>query len=662
MLTEMSKIYIIGLKTYFLEVLQDLHAYGKVHFENLSSDIEGGDVPLECMQLQEPHDENLQKLTALDARGQALIMNFYGAPDILRHTCDSEEFAHKTIEEVIEYAENYYNTIEPSAVELAQKIKALEEEHAELLQYQPLLDKLEPSIKNLVGSQDLYSTALIFESRYRGAANELRGELERVTDNEATTLVSNLNEEMIALIIVAPFEKSGAIHHFLNTQQVNQINLPSGFEQKPFSEALAAMHERIDVLPELLEQTRFQLAQLAEKERSTLCHLSNEITDRIEELTTVGCFGETAYTFVCAGYIPTKYVDDLKARLAAKFGTKVVVDTIAIEPSEYPEVPVILENSKKFRPFQAALGIWGSPVYGTIDPSWILAISFPFIFGMIVGDAGYGLLLVALCLFFKWKYPENKAVQAFTAVLAPAGLMSILFGVFYFEFFGDLAHIYIPGLNQIHPIEVFPGFTVPFIRTETALQTTFLFMAVGFGVIEVIIGLIFGIINGKRMNQKKHVIERSGILVILIAGISIAALNLLPLLTQSFSEQSAALINYLVYFFLAIGFVITLWGGGIMGAIETVESVAHIASYIRIMAVGLVGALLADAANKLAFVTMPNAGGVIIALILHVLNFAIIVFSPSIHALRLTFLEFFGKFWEAGRVIYKPFVRIGKKG
>lgn len=662
MLTEMSKIYIIGLKTHFIEVLQDLHAYGKIHFDDLSSDIETGAVPLARMQLQEPLDSQLESLKSLDMRGQALIMNFYGSPDVLRHTCDSEELAEKSIDDIIAYAHDYYDGVEPTAVQLAESIKMLEEEQAELLQYQPLLDKLEPSIKNIVGSQQLYSTALIFESRYREAANELREEIMRITNDEATTVVSNLNEDMIALIIVAPFEQSSAIRHLLTTQHVNQINLPSGFEEKPFSEALAALHQRITELPDMLDRERFELAQLAETNRACLCRLSNEITDRIEELETIGCFGETDYTFVCSGYIPTKYLEDIKARLAEKFGSAVVIDTIRIDPAKYPEVPVTLENSKKFRPFQAALGIWGSPVYGTIDPSWILAISFPFIFGMIVGDAGYGLLLVALCLFFKWKYPHNNAVQAFTSVLAPAGLMSILFGVFYFEFFGDLAHVYIPGLNQIHPIEVFPGFTLPFIRTETALQTSFLFMAVGFGVIEVIIGLVFGIVNGRRMNQKKHVIERSGILVILLAGISIAAINLLPVLTQSFSEQGAALINYLVYFFLAIGFVITLWGGGIMGAIETVESVAHIASYIRIMAVGLVGALLADAANKLAFVTMPNAGGIIIALILHVLNFAIIVFSPSIHALRLTFLEFFGKFWEAGRVIYKPFVRIGKKG
>jgi V/A-type H+-transporting ATPase subunit I len=113
---------------------------------------------------------------------------------------------------------------------------------------------------------------------------------------------------------------------------------------------------------------------------------------------------------------------------------------------------------------------------------------------------------------------------------------------------------------------------------------------------------------------------------------------------------------------MAVGFGVALWSSGIMGAIETVEAFAHIASYIRIMAVGLVGAYLADAANGLAFETMPGAVGLIIALILHVLNFVIICFSPTIHALRLNFLEFFNNFWQGGKVTYKPFVNTGKEG
>lgn len=660
MLTEMSKVYIIGLKTHFMEALQDIHRFGKVHIDDLTERIQDGALPIEQMQLEGQLSAQYDEFKLLDSRGQALVMNLFGSPDMLRHMCDSPQFKTLSNDQLINSAKEYYAEIEPMAVHWAEEITILSEEQAELLQYEPLLDKLEPSIKNLIGSQKLYSTALILENRYREIVSELRNQLLVVTDNEATTLVSNLNEDMLALIIVAPLDKAQKIRDYITDKRVNQIKLPQTFADQPFSEALAAMHQRIAELPELLNKAQYDLAQFAELHRQKLCLISNEISDRIEELQTISKLGETDYTFVCSGYVPTKYLGELSEMLEKNYDSSVVVDQIEIAPEEYPKVPVELENKPRFRPFQAALGIWGQPVYGTFDPSWVLAFSFPLIFGMIVGDAGYGLLLLAFCLFFKWRYPHNGAVQAFTSVLAPAGLMAIIFGIFYFEFFGDLAHVYIPGLNQIHPIQISSGFSLPFIRTSSDMQMTFLLMAVGFGVVEVIIGLIFGIINNRRMGQHKHVIEKSGILTILFAGLAIAALKFMPVLTESLSVQAAAIVNYVVYFVFAIGFIVTLWGGGIMGAIETIESVAHIASYIRIMAVGLVGALLADAANKLVFVTMPNAGGIVIALMLHILNFAIICFSPSIHALRLTFLEFFGKFWEAGRVAYKPFVRIGK--
>lgn len=660
MLTEMSKVYIIGLKSHFMDVLKDVHCFGKVHVDDLSKPIQLGQLPLEQMQLEGEIEHQYAQIKELDSRAQALIMNLFGSPYVLRNACDSTEYREMTNEELIAYAQARYGEIEPEAKRRAGEIEALSQELAELQQYEPLLAKLEPTIKDLVGSQELYSTALIIETRFREAVNELRKQLLAVTDEEATTLVSSLNEEMLALIIVAPLDKASRIRQYIAEKQVNQIKLPGSFADLPFSEALAAMHERLEKLPAILEKARFEMAHFAEEHRTDLCTLSNEVADRLEELELVSAMGETDYTFVCSGYLPKADVGPLRDRLAKHFGASVVIDEVEIPPEEYAQVPVKLENKKRFRPFQAALGIWGKPIYGTMDPSWLIALSFPFIFGMIVGDAGYGLVLLGLSLFFKWRYPDNKGVQAFTGVLAPAGIMTVLFGIFYFEFFGDLAHVYIPGLNKIHPIALGAGFSIPFIRTSSSMQMTFLLMALGFGVVEVVIGLFLGISNNKKMGEHKHVIEKTGILMIIFAALGLAALKAVPVITASLSTQAAALISYVVYFILGIGFIVTLWGGGIMGAIETVESVAHIASYIRIMAVGLVGALLADAANRLAFVTMPNAGGIIIALILHVLNFVIICFSPSIHALRLTFLEFFSKFWEAGRVAYKPFVRLGK--
>ena len=73
------------------------------------------------------------------------------------------------------------------------------------------------------------------------------------------------------------------------------------------------------------------------------------------------------------------------------------------------------------------------------------------------------------------------------------------------------------------------------------------------------------------------------------------------------------------------------------------------ASYIRIMAVGLAGAIFADAVNEIVRRDgQHRASAIIIGILLHALNFVIAAFSPTIHALRLNFLEFFGKFYETG--------------
>jgi len=107
------------------------------------------------------------------------------------------------------------------------------------------------------------------------------------------------------------------------------------------------------------------------------------------------------------------------------------------------------------------------------------------------------------------------------------------------------------------------------------------------------------------------------------------------------------------------GFIFAVRGGGVMGVIETVESVTGMASYIRIMAVGLAGAIFADAVNEIVAGLGNIVLAIFVAVALHSLNFIIAAFSPTIHALRLNFLEFFGKFYETGNQQYKPFTKTG---
>jgi V/A-type H+-transporting ATPase subunit I len=157
------------------------------------------------------------------------------------------------------------------------------------------------------------------------------------------------------------------------------------------------------------------------------------------------------------------------------------------------------------------------------------------------------------------------------------------------------------------------------------------------------------------MKHRKHLYEKGGILTFLL-GVFIAV----GFWAASGALGDLAIYGQILFAILAFGgFIFAIRGGGVMGVVETVESVAHMASYIRIMAVGLAGAIFADAVNQIVADMGNVVLAAVIAILLHGLNFIICAFSPTIHALRLNFLEFFGKFYETGKQQYDPFTKSG---
>ena len=190
---------------------------------------------------------------------------------------------------------------------------------------------------------------------------------------------------------------------------------------------------------------------------------------------------------------------------------------------------------------------------------------------------------------------------------------------------------------------------------RVALVETFMYIAIAVGVVRVMFGLVMGVVNAVRTKHKKHLYEKGGILAFLVGVMLAVAVSIVA---ADFGAW--ALWGQMVFAAVAFGgFIFAIRGGGVMGVVETVESVAHIASYIRIMAVGLAGAIFADAVNQIVSGVANPVLGAIVAILLHSLNFIIAAFSPTIHALRLNFLEFFGKFYETGNQQYEPFTKTG---
>ena len=97
--------------------------------------------------------------------------------------------------------------------------------------------------------------------------------------------------------------------------------------------------------------------------------------------------------------------------------------------------------------------------------------------------------------------------------------------------------------------------------------------------------------------------------------------------------------------------------GGLLAPFELLKYLGNIISYARIMAVGLTSVLLAYVANNLAGAAGSIWVGAAVAVLLHTFNILLGVFAPTLHALRLHYVEFFSKFVEPGGKQFKPFKR-----
>jgi V/A-type H+-transporting ATPase subunit I len=447
---------------------------------------------------------------------------------------------------------------------------------------------------------------------------------------------------------------SEPVHKFLAMENINQIRLPSEFDGMPFDAAYDEIQSRRKELPTDLDDVRKELDEMSNNWRIRLVAVRNVLIDKTEEIDAIPQFGRTAYAFVINGWIPADEVQALRDGIRARWGEDVIVEQTEIDERDYASTPVALKNDPRVAPFQSVLGAYGMPRYGTIDPSIFLFIFFPLFFGMIVGDVGYGMIMLGIVVWLRLKFRENPMVQTATSILGPAATMVIVFGFVYGEFFGNVFGTHM--LDWIQEISIGP-LQLPFNRVESV--QTFMFIAIGVGVVQVTLGLILGVINAVKTKNKHHLYEKGGILTFVVAILIVVVFTVTATQFGSWAIWGQMLFAVLAF----AGFIFAVRGGGVMGVIETLEAFTGMASYIRIMAVGLAGAIFAEAINEIVVKMAQNTAmlvlAVIVAVVLHSLNFIISAFSPAIHAMRLNFLEFFRGFYETGNTQYSPFAKTG---
>jgi V/A-type H+-transporting ATPase subunit I len=474
--------------------------------------------------------------------------------------------------------------------------------------------------------------------------------------------------------ILGPRSNADVIDRAVKSAYLNPLTLPEEFEGTP-AEITQSLRKGIGASKQKISEFNAALAKLAETHKKELygllwdIHVSRMIADAIAR------FGQLRHTYVVVGWVPSAAFESLIQRLK-QASKEILVEAKPIEPAEHSSnVPVALRNPGFLGPFELLVNTYARPRYEEIDPTALIAITFPLLYGAMFGDVGHGLVLAAIGWFLSRR-------SSLGGLLVACGLSGMIFGFLYGSIF---------GFEEILPHHPFFGqfFWLSPIHDVLAI----LKLAIGAGIVLLIFAHVVNLYNAARAGDWGRFFFDSNGLAGLILYLSFLVI-LGGVASKIFTGDS-----FLPGFLLAVGrigivvtiaqilFIVTLalavifshplqhWmetghfeieGGWGMFAVQSAAEVlekfismlSNTLSYVRVGAFAIVHAGFTGAVFVIArLLSGGEDGGLAYWLVVIFGNLFVIGlegFIVTIQTMRLHYYEFFSKFFRGGGMPYEP--------
>ncbi len=634
---DMARLQIVGLKRHLVPTVHALHRLGCVQVEDVS-DANANDVSARPLHMDRDMVRTQEELGYLVARIEGLLSTLGASRgQTASRAPASSAIDESLVEGCVTEARAGLDVLAPQAQTLLSKQDALQAEQTSLPRYEATLRKLLPIVPPSVRNAANVTIGVLVSRAHVGVLDAVSERVLTLTGGRAEIVAEDVDPATRAMLIVVPRKYSAEIEGLLGREDISRLRLPAGFADQPPDDAVATLNQRLAVIPQELSEIEAHLAALAETWGPRLERWRACLRDRLEEFAILSRFGETDQTFVLVGWTPKRDVPGVCEALAATVGEEVVVQTLPLTHAGLNRAPIALVNPGPARPFQSLVRLLALPRYEGIDPTLLMAFFLPIFFGMILGDVGYGALLLLICLYLLRRFRQPGIARDIIQVLAMGSGWGIVFGFLYGEVFGTLGETF--GMRALW-IE----------RTNPKQVSALMLFAIAVGTVHVTLGIILGVWEAIRERRQSLLLERGGMLVGLVGLFMIVAVVVKLLPTGFMTPGVAVMIVGIVLLGSSLG-----WLGLLMGPIEFIGLVGNILSYLRIAAIGLASVYLAQVANDLAGSIGNIVVGLIVAVLIHALNLALGAFSPTIHSLRLHYVEFFRKFYEGGGRPFEPF-------
>ena len=643
--TEMAKVEILTHKRDSEELIRALHESGLMKIERVGyKELKEGKIHEDAGILAN-YELRLGKIIEILKNYEEKKGGFF---QVLKKEIKRKKVKKRSMEEKIEEAKKILEEIEEIILERERKIVEIEE-------------KIE-SLKDIENKLSLFDIKFDINLEWLGRSKYLvikfgiSTDLESLKNKDFLFYYKNIGkkkENLWAVIIVAHSSMEKEIDKIKNFEEI----FIKG--EGKATHVLKEIRSEIKNLEEEKRKIEKELSKIYKERKLELLAIKEEIEIEKERKEIYRNFGETAYTYLIEGWCLSRDAEKVNDIAEKVTGGNAVVSIR--EAKRNPDSPPIhLENPRWAKPFETFLELFALPKYNEINPTIFLGISFIIFFSIMLGDAGYGLIIFLLSLFAYIKFKKSAFIKKWAFLGIWLGIGNIITGLLFNSFFGDFISRFVYGdeNKMLYHANIF-GISLPIDAIHKPVLI--LSIALVLGLVHLNLGFFLGAYQNFARGHIKNIFkEQIPWFLLEIGGGMLIGEKLLELWHLSMH------LRIIAFIFVIIGLFSLFGRNGALGFFELTGFLGDWLSYARLLALGLATAGMALAFNVVAELLpsiIPYVGIFLVPLLLivaHSANLLIQSLGAAIHALRLQYVEFFNRFYEGGGKKFIPF-RITRK-
>ena len=633
-IVKMKKFKLFALEKDRKSLLKELQKFSYVHFVKTKEE----DESLKEIELN-------QDMTIIKEKSQKVkwMLNYFSKlfPKETKKEIDESSIKETLFVLLEQQASKYdFSNDYENLANISGEIDSNKEEIANLETYRKELSKW-LNIKEFLGNLKAFKTAKFFlgtvaKKNFEPLKDKLR--------NFEHTYIEEISDEssQINIMLLTSNTEEKELKNELKTYSFTETNFDFDTSFTEEYEKTKSREEELKKANEKLKEKVEKLLKLIPKLLIQKEYLDNALMRE----TVVSNFKATDTVNVIEGYIPLDMEEEFK-KIVNKNSNKSNYLEITEVDKDDEEVPILLKNSGITGLFASITQMYALPRYNEIDPTAILSIFYWIFFGMMVADFAYGLILFILSglALMIGKFDENK--RKFLKFFFALSFSTMIWGLLYGSAFGDLIKL---------PTQV--------LDSSKDFMSIFI-LSIIFGAIHLVIALgikaYILIKNGHFMDVIYDVflwyLTLTSLIILLLAGrfglseftknifIACAVIGMLGIVV--FGARDAKTL---------VGRI----GGGLYSLYGITSYIGDFVSYLRLMALGLAGGFIASAINIIVkMLVSKGILGIILGIVVFTLGQSFNIFlsflSSYVHTSRLTYVEFFSKFYEGGGKAFKKF-------